>query len=127
MSSMFMPLFSCLMFTLLSWPHVALSIRVPDASRDIQEEQADALRPMHPKVSLKILGNQHQICSPLAVLGHTDEKLQVALGKEKPGGELGCVGQTGEREDLIAADETSAVDFLRHADPKPKQNSYNKV
>lgn len=32
MSSMFTPLFSFLMFTLLSWPHVAFSIYVPDAS-----------------------------------------------------------------------------------------------
>lgn len=38
MSRMFTPLFSCLMFTLLSGPHVALSIRVSDASRDIQKE-----------------------------------------------------------------------------------------
>lgn len=37
-SSIFTPLFSFLLFTLLSRPHVALSIRVPDASRDIQEE-----------------------------------------------------------------------------------------
>lgn len=38
MSRMLTPLFSCLMFTLLSGPHVALSIRVSDASRGIQEE-----------------------------------------------------------------------------------------
>lgn len=63
MSSMFTPLFSFLMFTLLSWPHVAFSIYVPDASWDIQEECPPTPLP-HPKGSLKILSNQHQI-SPL--------------------------------------------------------------
>lgn len=40
-------------------------------------------RPHPAKGSLEILGNQHQICSSLAVLGHTDEKLRAALGREK--------------------------------------------
>lgn len=93
------------MFNLLSWPHVAFSIHVPDASWDIQEEQADA--PPPPPRRLAQDPRQPASNLPTAVLGHTDEKLRAALGREKPGGGLGCVGQAGEREDLIAVYETS--------------------